>query len=276
MAALLPPSSRIARAKRAASFGATLPAHRGRAGGGDERHPLVLDQALAELPAADQEPEQAPRGRPHRSASPAFIASAWTASAVSGVFSEGFQTTGSPQTRAKRGVPGPDRHGDVERRDDAAHPERVPDLHHPVVRPLGGDGEPVQLPRQADGEVADVDHLLDLAEALREDFSRLERHQPAEIVLWARNSSASSRTSSPRRGPRHPAPGEEGCCAPASAASASSGVVGRKVATTPPSIASAREPVLREGRGRDARRSSTARVSSRPDRMVGAWRFLRV
>jgi hypothetical protein len=30
-----------------------LPAHRGRAGGGDERHPPVLDQPLAEFPAAD-------------------------------------------------------------------------------------------------------------------------------------------------------------------------------------------------------------------------------
>src|SRR5574338_64696 len=35
----------------------------------------------------------------------------------------------------------------------------------------------------SDGEVADVDHLLHLTFAFRENFSRLERHQCAEIVL---------------------------------------------------------------------------------------------
>ena len=42
----------------------------------------------------------------------------------------------------------------------------MPGLHHAVAGPLGGDGEAVQLARQADREVADVDHLLHLAEAL--------------------------------------------------------------------------------------------------------------
>ena len=48
---------------------------------------------------------------------------------------------------------------------------------------LGGDGEAVELARQADGEVADVDHLLHFAEAFGDDLAGLERDQPAEIVL---------------------------------------------------------------------------------------------
>ncbi len=59
----------------------------------------------------------------------------------------------------------------------------MPGLHHPVVSTLGRDGAAIELARQADGEVADVDHLLDLAEAFRHDLAGLERHEPAEIVL---------------------------------------------------------------------------------------------
>ena len=59
----------------------------------------------------------------------------------------------------------------------------MPLLHHPVPGPLGGDRQPEQLARQADGQVADVDHLLDLAEALGADLAGLDRHQRAEVVL---------------------------------------------------------------------------------------------
>ncbi len=59
----------------------------------------------------------------------------------------------------------------------------MPGLHHPVLRPLGGDGEAEQLARQAHGVVADVDHLLDLAQALRADLAGLQGHQPSELGL---------------------------------------------------------------------------------------------
>ena len=65
----------------------------------------------------------------------------------------------------------------------ADRPERMPLLDHPVPRPLAGDRQAVELPRQADGEVAHVDHLLDLALALRADLARLERDQQAEVRL---------------------------------------------------------------------------------------------
>ena len=41
----------------------------------------------------------------------------------------------------------------------------------------------MQLARQANGEVADVDHLLDLAEPLRANLAGLDRYQFAEIGL---------------------------------------------------------------------------------------------
>ena len=59
----------------------------------------------------------------------------------------------------------------------------MPYLHHAVLAALGGDGQAIELARQADGEVADVDHLLDLAQALRGDLADLDRDQPAERLL---------------------------------------------------------------------------------------------
>ena len=52
-----------------------------------------------------------------------------------------------------------------------------------MVGPLGRDGQAVELARQTDGVVADVDHLLHLAEALGDDLAGLERDEPAEILL---------------------------------------------------------------------------------------------
>src|SRR4051794_12949428 len=59
----------------------------------------------------------------------------------------------------------------------------MPGLHEPVAGTFGGDREPVQLARETDREVADVDHLLDLAETLRADLAGLDRDQLAELCL---------------------------------------------------------------------------------------------
>ncbi len=82
-----------------------------------------------------------------------------------------------------RGVPRPHRDREVEGGDDADHTQRVPGFHQPVPGPLGGDGAAVQLTRQPDGEVADVDHLLHLAEGLGGDLARLDGHQRRQIGL---------------------------------------------------------------------------------------------
>ncbi len=51
------------------------------------------------------------------------------------------------------------------------------------VGAFGGDGQAVKLPRQADGEIADVDHLLHLAAAFGRDLAGLDRDQAAERIL---------------------------------------------------------------------------------------------
>jgi hypothetical protein len=49
---------------------------------------------------------------------------------------------------------------------------------------LRRDRQPVQLARETDGEIADVDHLLHFAEAFLENLARFERHEAAERLLF--------------------------------------------------------------------------------------------
>ena len=85
----------------------------------------------------------------------------------------------------------------------------MPLLHHPVAGPLGGDRQAVELARQADGEVADVDHLLDLAQALGADLAGLDGDQRAEVglVLAQQLAELTHELAADRR--RHVAPGAE-------------------------------------------------------------------
>jgi hypothetical protein len=80
-------------------------------------------------------------------------------------------------------VPRPHRRGEVEGADDPDHAERVPGLHQSVARALGGHRAPVQLSGQADREVADVDHLLDLTARLGGDLADLEADQGRQVLL---------------------------------------------------------------------------------------------
>ena len=107
----------------------------------------------------------------------------WTATAVSGVRGDGFQTIVSPQTAAIMAFQAQTATGKLNAVMIADRPERVPLLDHPVPGPLAGDRQAVELARQADGEVAHVDHLLDLALALGADLARLEGDQQAQVGL---------------------------------------------------------------------------------------------
>ena len=127
--------------------------------------------------------------------------SAWQAIAQSGVFSDGFQTTGSPQTQREHGVPGPDGDGKVERRDDADRAERMPLLHQAMAGPLAGDRQAVELPAEADGEVADVDHLLHFAEGFLRDLAGFPADDRGQVGLVTREAARRMRrTNSPRTG----------------------------------------------------------------------------
>ncbi len=59
----------------------------------------------------------------------------------------------------------------------------MPLLHQAMARPFGLNRQAIKHPRLADGEVADVDHLLHLAFAFSEDLARLERNEFAQIAL---------------------------------------------------------------------------------------------
>ena len=78
----------------------------------------------------------------------------------------------------ERGIPCPDRDREIERRDDAGDAERMPALHHAMLATFGRDGQAIELAGQPDGEIADVDHLLDFAEAFGRRSCR-PRSKPA-------------------------------------------------------------------------------------------------
>src|SRR6266513_5905024 len=59
----------------------------------------------------------------------------------------------------------------------------MPLLHQTMTRPFRLNGLSVKHPRLPNSEVADVDHLLNFALALSDDFSRLDRDQLPEFVL---------------------------------------------------------------------------------------------
>ncbi len=61
----------------------------------------------------------------------------------------------------------------------------MPLLEHAVFGSLARHGESVELARQADGEIGDIDHLLHFALALGQDLAHFERDQRAEIVFEA-------------------------------------------------------------------------------------------
>ena len=108
-----------------------------------------------------------------------------TAIAVSGVFSDGFQIVASPQTAASAAFHDQTATGKLKARNHRDHAERMPLLHQAMVRPLRLNRQAVEHARLADGEIADVDHLLHFAFAFGDDFAGLERDELAEIVTSA-------------------------------------------------------------------------------------------
>src|SRR5207253_3252877 len=89
-------------------------------------------------------------------------------------------------------------------------PERVPAFEHAVSRPLAGNDLAVELARQPDREIADVDHLLHFALALFEDLAGLDRHEAPErgLVLAQFRGVEPYQLAAPRR--RHRPPQQEG------------------------------------------------------------------
>ena len=158
-------------------------AHGGRARGGDERHAVVVRELHRAIGAAEHELEEPvrriaePVGRP-------------TEERGRGDRRErralgGLPDHGVAADQGERRVPAPHRDREVERADHGDRPERMPGLRQAMTGSLGRDRASVQLAREPDGEVADVDHLLHLAEAFLRDLPDLERHKGTERLLLA-------------------------------------------------------------------------------------------
>ena len=116
-------------------------------------------------------------------ASAACSNSALVAMAVSGVRSLGFQITGLPHTIASAAFQLHTATGKLKAVITPVGPSGCHCLHQPVTGSLAGDRETVQLSAETDGEVADVDHLLHLAERLALDLADLDLHQSGEVGL---------------------------------------------------------------------------------------------
>ena len=185
-----------------------LLAHRRRARRGDERDAIVVGELNGPVGATDDELEE-PVGdaaEPRRGA---------LEERRRGESRERRSLRRLPDHRVsaherQRGVPAPHRDREVEGADHGDRPERMPRLREPVTGALRRDRATVQLPRETDGEVADVDHLLHLAEAFLGDLPDLERDERTERLLLAAKLLAEQADELAATRSRHLAPGGEG------------------------------------------------------------------
>ncbi len=180
MAALLPPSSSSARPKRAATRGPTCWPIR--------TEPVADSSAIRGSSTSRSPSSRPPRIRPLTAGGAPTSAAARLDQRLAGQGRQRGQLRRLPHHRVPahqryRGVPCPHRHREVER-GDHARPHRADARSRPAdARALGGDGAAVELARQADGELADVDHLLHFAQRLGGDLADLDRHQRGQVVL---------------------------------------------------------------------------------------------
>ena len=258
----MPPSSSSERPNRSATRGPTARPMPGRPGGAEQRDAGVVDQRLPDVGAAEQHLAERRPGAPQLGDAPR-PASARTPRAVSGVSSDGFQTTGSPQTRATAVFQDHTAAGKLNALMTPDDAERVPGLHQPVAGPLGRHRPAVELARQADREVADVDHLLHLAARLGGDLADLEADQRGEVVLVLGQQLAQPLDEAPRGRGRHrpPLTGRPACAAarpprPRLAPSAPGDVAGAS-----PLIGETRRDVA--GRGREVDTAAARRWRGR-------------
>ncbi len=186
---------------------ADLAAHPGRAGGRDQRDVVVVDQPLPHVGRAEDDLPEVLGG-----------ADVARGPVEQGGAAEGGQRRGLGRLphhgvaahQRDRGVPRPDRHREVEGADHADDAQRVPGLVQPVTRSLRRHRAPVELARQADREVADVDHLLHLAQRLGADLARLQAHQVGQVGLVLGEQLAEPLHQRPAHRRRHRAPPLEG------------------------------------------------------------------
>src|SRR5699024_6167464 len=80
-------------------------------------------------------------------------------------------------------VPGVDGYREVEGGDDTDDTEWMPGLHESVARALGRHGQAVEHAGLSDGEVANIDHLLNLTLSLGHGLTGFCLNQHSQITL---------------------------------------------------------------------------------------------
>ncbi len=99
-----------------------------------------------------------------------------------------FPDHGIATDQRQRGIPCPHRNREIERGNDTANTQRVPGFHHAMTWALGRDGQAVQLARQADSEIADVDHFLHFTYTFGQNLAGFQRHQFAQrLAMFAQH-----------------------------------------------------------------------------------------
>jgi hypothetical protein len=171
------------------------------------RHSRIVDQHLSDVPAADQDRRQV--GWRAAESGRGALDQGLHAKRRQRCLLGGLPDHGVTANQRKRGVPRPDRHGKIESRDNADRSDRMPLLHHPVVRAFAGNGETMELAGETDCKVADVDHLLDLAEALGQDFASFDGDEMAESGLRGTQLLAENPNELPAPGRRKRSPCQE-------------------------------------------------------------------
>src|SRR5450755_2638842 len=154
--------------------------HAARARGADQRNPAVFKKASADGGIiADDQAEYAAEVMTGEYAIGNLVYGNGGQRSLERRFPQNAIATDGGEQR----VPGPYGHRKVERGNHADDPERVPLFVHAVLGAFARHGEPVELARQADGEIGDVDHLLHFAFSFGQDLAHFERDQSTEIVF---------------------------------------------------------------------------------------------
>lgn len=190
-------------------FGGYGSAHRGAAGGGDEGDERVLDQLLAYVSVAYEEGGEAFGDGTEFSRG--FVEDGLGGERGERRFFAGLPNDGVAADQRKGRVPAPDGYGEVEGGDNAGDAEGAPGLHHAMFGALGGEGEAADLTREASGEGADVDHLLDFAQTFGEELAGFDGDEATEGVEVGAEFFAEEADEFAASGGGDGAPLEEGC-----------------------------------------------------------------
>ena len=156
--------------KACGDFRCHFAAHARAAGGTDQRDSRIVNQGFARFTTTNHHLGQV-LGRALKRAQHT-IKQGLTGQRRQRGFFRWFPDHRVAAYQRQRGIPRPHGHRKVECADHTHHTQRVPGFTHMVAWSLRGDGQAVELTRQANCKVADVDHFLHFAQPFLGDLAR--------------------------------------------------------------------------------------------------------